>query len=1000
VAKAQRHKVRSRNYVGAALARARLFSVFRPPWLIFDFRPLISFFLVSAFFILPSALLQAQGPAWWYYRGLIDVSQSANDYAPLQQGQLKWMAQCACAEMESLIGAGTNVADMVSAFSSTNEDCLVNVGQLKYVAGKFYDRLYELDLTNTFPANMPSHYPWGNSSVTNDACIAKIGQAKYVFSFDSSRDTDGDFLSDWWEKTHGTDPNNPDSDGDGYNDGIEMRWGSDPLSASSFPKFAISGNVSYTGPQTGTIHVVVATNADGSGIIQSQTLGQPSAFAFTNVPAFRTYWIKAWRDSNGNSSNDFWEAHGDPSANPVYLGGNVSANITLTDSDSDSDGYFDWQEVQWGSDPFSASSFPNYTISGSVSYSGPQTGTIYVALATNEAGSGTVTYQTISQPGAFAFTNVPAWQTYWVKAWRDSNGNSSKEYWEAQDSSSVNPIVNLSGNVANANITLTDSDSDSDGLPDWQELQLGTNPNNPDSDGDGLSDGYEVANGLNPLSTDTDGDGYSDYQEVQWGSNANSASSFPNYAISGSVSYDGPQIGTIHVILSTNSDGSGLVQSQTMSEPGTYTFNNVPAWRTYNVSAWRDSNENSSRDSWEAQGSSSANPVYLSGNVGSVNVTLSDPDTDSDSLPDWWEMKWFNTLAYGPSADPDDDGLTNLQEYQRDTNPNNQSSCPSFRGEAEPNTARPADTSLYFPNPGHPAKTWSDADYGYTYGYFALDNHPDVYTNYQGTTDFQDKCWNYLRGDWLNDIYTNMNAKSIFVEVDFFYSDFDWDLGSVLVTNQAFFDRMTEARFEGQMCKFRDCGVKPVVVLMNGPNLQRYLDIPEDRIVDHAKYFIKWMDHHYMFAAIILACETPSWLGAFDTAKSNRIIGRIKDYISSHCPNNGAIGVHMQGGSDHGNGGVADYPTNSQFCAYEFGWYPWEGNTFPRYDPPNMTWMHIEVDNVMSAARTLGVGVHFFEYNVRINGIAAKAQSGGLDFLYPKVNGDYGTVLGVGGQWW
>src|SRR5262249_2430738 len=42
-------------------------------------------------------------------------------------------------------------------------------------------------------------------------------------------------------------------------------------------------------------------------------------------------------------------------------------------------------------------------------------------------------------------------------------------------------------------------DSDHDGLPDFVEFIVGTNPNNPDSDGDGIPDGAEVAQGTNPL---------------------------------------------------------------------------------------------------------------------------------------------------------------------------------------------------------------------------------------------------------------------------------------------------------------------------------------------------------------------------------------------------------------------------------------------------------------------------------------------------------------------
>jgi ABC-type antimicrobial peptide transport system permease subunit len=38
---------------------------------------------------------------------------------------------------------------------------------------------------------------------------------------------------------------------------------------------------------------------------------------------------------------------------------------------------------------------------------------------------------------------------------------------------------------------IEETDSDNDGLPDWQEALLGTDPNNPDSDGNGISDALE-----------------------------------------------------------------------------------------------------------------------------------------------------------------------------------------------------------------------------------------------------------------------------------------------------------------------------------------------------------------------------------------------------------------------------------------------------------------------------------------------------------------------------
>lgn len=60
-----------------------------------------------------------------------------------------------------------------------------------------------------------------------------------------------------------------------------------------------------------------------------------------------------------------------------------------------------------------------------------------------------------------------------------------------------------------------DLDSDGDGIPDWLELILGTDPYNPDSDDDGLSDGEEFwIYFTDPLNPDTDFDGLTDGAEA------------------------------------------------------------------------------------------------------------------------------------------------------------------------------------------------------------------------------------------------------------------------------------------------------------------------------------------------------------------------------------------------------------------------------------------------------------------------------------------------------
>ncbi len=75
--------------------------------------------------------------------------------------------------------------------------------------------------------------------------------------------------------------------------------------------------------------------------------------------------------------------------------------------------------------------------------------------------------------------------------------------------------------------------------------------------------------------------------------------------------------------------------------------------------------------------SSSTRPAdnYALANIGQVKNLFSfdlsqlNSDTDNDGLPDAWELQHFGNLQQGSAADSDNDGLTNLQEYQNGTNP-------------------------------------------------------------------------------------------------------------------------------------------------------------------------------------------------------------------------------------------------------------------------------------------------------------------------------------------
>jgi len=188
-----------------------------------------------------SMILQAAtGPAWWMARGVVNTNATPNDFAAVNQGQLKWMAVNAALELESQLpgGAGSNVWALIDSFSNTNNFRPVNLGQLKYVASHFYDRLMEVGYT--------TNYPW--SGQPNDYALANIGQMKNVFSFDAAwwmtLDSDEDGIPDWWlfqyfghttGQTNDLSRAEDDADGDGSSNYEEYLAGTNPLDPDSMP---------------------------------------------------------------------------------------------------------------------------------------------------------------------------------------------------------------------------------------------------------------------------------------------------------------------------------------------------------------------------------------------------------------------------------------------------------------------------------------------------------------------------------------------------------------------------------------------------------------------------------------------------------------------------------------------------------------------------------------------------------------------------------------------
>ena len=90
-------------------------------------------------------------------------------------------------------------------------------------------------------------------------------------------------------------------------------------------------------------------------------------------------------------------------------------------------------------------------------------------------------------------------------------------------------------------------------------------------------------------------------------------------------------------------------------------------WRTYSVNISEGTSSISFKnDPWH----SNEDPTALY--IDNVIYIVKDQDNDNDGIEDQWEFE--NDLDYhnanDANLDPDEDGLTNLQEYQKGTDPN------------------------------------------------------------------------------------------------------------------------------------------------------------------------------------------------------------------------------------------------------------------------------------------------------------------------------------------
>ncbi|TXT55439.1 MAG: exported protein of unknown function [Candidatus Thorarchaeota archaeon] len=265
----------------------------------------------------------------------------------------------------------------------------------------------------------------------------------------------------------------------------------------------------------------------------------------------------------------------------------------------------------------------------------------------------TLIFNTVPDYDEDGIDDISEWETYGTDPLdQDSDSDGMTDGWEVDYG--LNPLSNDAS-----------GDKDEDGLSNYNEYALGADPTCIDSDYDAMTDGWEYDYGLNPVSSadagqDADDDGRMNFQEFYDGTNPLDPDS-DNDQLS-----DGLEASIGSDPLCTDSDGDGL--SDTLEY---YTYGTNPTST--------DSDSDNMPDKWEVNNNFDPlfdDALYDADNDGLTNLkeyqkgTLPrDSDTDNDGLKDGAEV---NTHGTDPKdADPDNDGLNDYQEVVTyGTNPN------------------------------------------------------------------------------------------------------------------------------------------------------------------------------------------------------------------------------------------------------------------------------------------------------------------------------------------
>ena len=528
-----------------------------------------------------------------------------------------------------------------------NSNATVTVDTSKLPNGVTYDP------TSKTISGTPAVTNWGPNEETKTFEVPVVvtnpdgSKVTKTVEITVQRDTDRDGTPDVTDT---------DDDGDGYTDAEEIAKGSDPKNANSRPAAVITpvapttvSNPTQTVVEGNPITNVVITPGNSNATVTVDTSKLPNGVTYdpTSKTISGTPAVTNWGPNEETKTFEVPVVVTNPDGSKVTKTVEITiqrdtdrdGTPDVTDTDDDGDGYTDAEEIAKGSDPKNANSRPAaiivpvepVTISNKNQTVIDENPITPILIGTGNIDS-TVTVDTTKlpngvtyNPGTFTISGTPD-----VTNWGPNEETRKFEI----------PVVvtNPDGSKVTKTIEITvQRDTDGDGIPDVTD---------PDDDNDGYTDVEEAAKGSNPKDANS-------IPAAVITPIAPTTISNPTQTV-----VDGKPVTNV-VITPGNNNATVTVDETKLPNGVTYDQATKTVSGTPNVTDWGPNEETRTFEI----------PVVVTNPDGSkvtktVEITIQ-RDTDRDGTPD--------------VTDPDDDndGVTDIEENAKGSNPKDANSRPA-----------------------------------------------------------------------------------------------------------------------------------------------------------------------------------------------------------------------------------------------------------------------------------------------------------------------------------